>query len=122
MDSRPHASIGEVLGELQVEFPDITISKIRFLESQGLIGPERTASGYRLNGAKMWISNSPIADVFVVWAKSDAHDGAIRGFQGHEVRVETRGVGGEAIHAAYIPPNGWPRHGRGAKCIGYVTA
>ncbi|MBN8647410.1 MAG: acyl-CoA dehydrogenase [Caulobacterales bacterium] len=36
--------------------------------------------GYVLNGAKMWISNSPIADVFVVWAKSDAHDGKIRGF------------------------------------------
>src|SRR3546814_1682935 len=36
--------------------------------------------GYRLKGAKMWITNSPIADVFVVWAKSDAHDGAIRGF------------------------------------------
>jgi glutaryl-CoA dehydrogenase len=36
--------------------------------------------GYRLHGAKMWISNSPIADVFVVWAKSDAHNGAIRGF------------------------------------------
>ncbi len=36
--------------------------------------------GYVLSGAKMWISNSPIADVFVVWAKSDAHDGAIRGF------------------------------------------
>lgn len=36
--------------------------------------------GYRLNGAKSWISNSPIADVFVVWAKSDAHDGAIKGF------------------------------------------
>ncbi|PIP96175.1 MAG: acyl-CoA dehydrogenase [Rhodobacterales bacterium CG18_big_fil_WC_8_21_14_2_50_71_9] len=41
---------------------------------------EKTASGYRLSGAKMWISNSPIADVFVVWAKSDAHGGAIRGF------------------------------------------
>ncbi len=41
---------------------------------------ERTADGYRLSGAKMWISNSPIADVFVVWAKSDAHGGAIRGF------------------------------------------
>ena len=41
---------------------------------------EKTADGYRLNGSKMWISNSPIADVFVVWAKSDAHDGAIRGF------------------------------------------
>ena len=36
--------------------------------------------GYRLNGSKMWISNSPIADVFVVWAKSDSHDGKIKGF------------------------------------------
>ncbi len=41
---------------------------------------EKTASGYRLTGTKMWISNAPIADVFVVWAKSDAHDGKIRGF------------------------------------------
>lgn len=40
----------------------------------------RTADGYRLNGSKMWISNSPVADVFVVWARSDADDGAIRGF------------------------------------------
>lgn len=40
----------------------------------------KTENGYVLNGAKMWISNSPIADVFVVWAKSDAHDGKIRGF------------------------------------------
>ena len=40
----------------------------------------KTDGGYRLSGAKMWISNSPIADVFVVWAKSDAHDGKIRGF------------------------------------------
>ncbi|MEM7695040.1 MAG: acyl-CoA dehydrogenase [Pseudomonadota bacterium] len=36
--------------------------------------------GFKISGAKTWISNSPIADVFVVWAKSDAHDGAIRGF------------------------------------------
>lgn len=36
--------------------------------------------GYRLNGAKMWITNAPIADVFVVWAKSDAHDNKIKGF------------------------------------------
>ena len=41
---------------------------------------EKTASGYRLNGAKMWISNAPIADVFVVWAKSAAHGDQIRGF------------------------------------------
>ena len=42
-----HLSIGEVLAELRDEFPDITISKIRFLESQGLVNPERTPSGYR---------------------------------------------------------------------------
>lgn len=41
---------------------------------------EKVADGYRLTGSKMWITNSPFADVFVVWAKSDAHDGAIRGF------------------------------------------
>ena len=41
---------------------------------------EKIDGGYRLTGNKMWISNSPIADVFVVWAKSDAHDGKIRGF------------------------------------------
>ncbi|MEO1798047.1 MAG: acyl-CoA dehydrogenase [Pseudomonadota bacterium] len=41
---------------------------------------EKTATGYKLTGSKMWISNSPIADVFVVWAKSEAHDGKIRGF------------------------------------------
>ncbi len=40
----------------------------------------KTAGGYVLNGAKMWISNAPIADVFVVWAKSEAHGGKIRGF------------------------------------------
>ncbi|TMK18607.1 MAG: MerR family transcriptional regulator [Actinobacteria bacterium] len=44
---RPYMSIGEVLGVLQPEFPDVTVSKIRFLESEGLIDPERTASGYR---------------------------------------------------------------------------
>ena len=41
---------------------------------------DKIDGGYRISGSKMWISNSPIADVFVVWAKSTAHDGAIRGF------------------------------------------
>ncbi len=41
---------------------------------------KKTAIGYRLTGSKMWISNAPIADVFIVWAKSEAHDGKIRGF------------------------------------------
>jgi glutaryl-CoA dehydrogenase len=40
----------------------------------------KTDGGYKLTGSKMWISNSPIADVFVIWAKSEAHDGKIRGF------------------------------------------
>ena len=49
---------------------------------------EKVQGGYVLRGTKMWITNSPIADVFVVWAKSDAHDGKIRGF------VLEKGMGG----------------------------
>jgi glutaryl-CoA dehydrogenase len=41
---------------------------------------ERSKDGYRLTGAKTWITNSPVADIFVVWAKSSAHQNAIRGF------------------------------------------
>jgi DNA-binding transcriptional MerR regulator len=47
MATRNYQSIGEVLVAVKTEFPDITISKIRFLESEGLIEPERTPSGYR---------------------------------------------------------------------------
>jgi len=47
MHDRPYMSIGDVLALLREEFPDITISKIRFLESRGLLVPERTPSGYR---------------------------------------------------------------------------
>jgi DNA-binding transcriptional MerR regulator len=47
MPTRNYRSIGEVLVSVKTEFPDITISKIRFLESEGLIDPERTPSGYR---------------------------------------------------------------------------
>ncbi|MEI6406671.1 MAG: MerR family transcriptional regulator [Actinomycetes bacterium] len=45
--ARAYLSIGEVLSKLRGDFPDITISKIRFLESEGLIDPQRTPSGYR---------------------------------------------------------------------------
>jgi len=41
---------------------------------------KKTSNGYLLNGSKIWISNSPIADVFIIWAKSEAHDNKIRGF------------------------------------------
>src|ERR1035438_2259789 len=47
MSARSYLSIGDVLTLLRQEFQDITISKIRFLESQGLVNPERTPSGYR---------------------------------------------------------------------------
>jgi DNA-binding transcriptional MerR regulator len=47
MSNRTYLSIGDVLALLRQEFPDVTISKIRFLESQGLVNPERTPSGYR---------------------------------------------------------------------------
>ncbi len=40
----------------------------------------RTGKGYTLNGSKTWISNAPVADIFIVWAKSEEHDGAIKGF------------------------------------------
>lgn len=45
--ARAFLSIGEVLAQLRPEFPDTTISKLRFLESEGLVEPERTAAGYR---------------------------------------------------------------------------
>ena len=54
----------------------------------------RIDGGYRLTGAKTWISNAPVADIFVVWAKSDAHDGAIRGFI---LRKGTKGLSAPKI-------------------------
>ena len=45
--SRDYLSIGEVLDSVRADFPDVSISKIRFLESEGLIAPERTPAGYR---------------------------------------------------------------------------
>ena len=56
---------------------------------------KRTADGYVLNGAKMWISNAPIADVFIVWAKSEAHGGKIRGFI---LEKGMKGLSAPAIH------------------------
>lgn len=41
---------------------------------------EKVDGGYRLTGAKIWITNSPIADILVIWAKSAAHDNQIKGF------------------------------------------
>ena len=54
----------------------------------------KTASGFILSGSKMWISNAPLADLFVIWAKSDAHDGKIKGFL---VEKGTKGLSADVI-------------------------
>ncbi len=66
--ARAYLSIGEVLGKLRNDFPDITISKIRFLESEGLIEPQRTPSGYRK------FTNSDLARLrYVLLAQRDQY-------------------------------------------------
>ena len=71
----PKLASGELIGCFGLTEPDAGSDpggmKTRAIKTDG---------GYRLIGSKMWISNSPIADVFVVWAKSEAHDGKVRGF------------------------------------------
>ena len=82
-----HLSIGEVLSLLQAEFPDVTISKIRFLESQGLIDPERTPSGYRKfyepDVARLrWILHQQkehFLPLKVIKERLDDHDPAVAG-------------------------------------------
>jgi glutaryl-CoA dehydrogenase len=71
----PKLAAGEWIGCFGLTEPDAG-------SDPGSLRTRATAvpGGYRLNGSKTWISNSPIADVFVVWAKSEAHGGAIRGF------------------------------------------
>jgi glutaryl-CoA dehydrogenase len=71
----PGLASGELIGCFGLTEPDAGSDP-----GSMLTRAEKIDSGYRLNGSKMWISNSPIADVFVVWAKSSAHNGDIRGF------------------------------------------
>jgi glutaryl-CoA dehydrogenase len=71
----PKLASGELIGCFGLTEPDAG-SDPGAMKSRA----EKVDSGYRLNGAKTWISNAPFADVFVVWAKSAAHGDAIRGF------------------------------------------
>ncbi len=71
----PGLASGELIGCFGLTEPDAGSDPGSMLSRA-----EKIEGGYRLTGNKMWISNSPIADVFVVWAKSTAHDGKIRGF------------------------------------------
>jgi glutaryl-CoA dehydrogenase len=71
----PRLASGEAIGAFGLTEPDAG-SDPAGMTTRAV----KTDGGYRLSGAKTWITNAPIADVFVVWAKSDAHGGAIRGF------------------------------------------
>ena len=71
----PGLARGELIGAFGLTEPDAG-SDPGSMKTRAV----RTATGYAITGAKTWISNAPIADVFVVWAKSDAHGGKIRGF------------------------------------------
>lgn len=71
----PGLATGELVGCFGMTEPDAG-SDPGAMKSRA----EKTATGYRLTGSKTWISNSPFADVFLVWAKSKAHGGQIRGF------------------------------------------
>ena len=67
---------------------------------------KKTDGGYSISGAKNWITNSPVADVMVVWAKSDAHDGKIRGFilERGMAGLETPKIGGQVFLAGLPLP------------------
>ncbi|WP_208976255.1 acyl-CoA dehydrogenase [Polycladidibacter stylochi] len=71
----PKLASGEYIGCFGLTEPDAG-SDPAAMRSKAV----KTANGYRLTGTKTWISNSPIADVFVVWVKSEAHDNQIKGF------------------------------------------
>ena len=71
----PRLASGELVGCFGLTEPDHGSDP-----SSMVTRAQRVEGGYRLSGAKTWITNSPIADVFIVWAKSDAHDGKIKGF------------------------------------------
>ena len=71
----PQLAAGELIGCFGLTEPDAG-SDPASMKTRAV----KTDSGYRISGSKMWISNSPIADVFVVWAKSEHHDDKIKGF------------------------------------------
>src|SRR3569623_925475 len=71
----PKLASGEWIGCFGLTEPDAG-SDVDSMKTRA----EKVSDGYRLTGSKMWISNAPIADVFVIWAKSQAHDNKIRGF------------------------------------------
>jgi DNA-binding transcriptional MerR regulator len=111
--TRNYQSIGEVLVAVKTEFPDITISKIRFLESEGLITPERTPSGYRkfyrddVDRLKSILRMQrdeylPLKVIKERLARSDAGEGA----EGSELEAAVDGDGSAAVEELAEAPTG----------------
>lgn len=101
-------SIGEVLGQLRGEFPDVTISKIRFLESEGLIEPHRTASGYRK------FSRDDVSRLRYVLAAQRDNYLPLRVIKGHLEAIDrglqppTTGQDGPQVPRALVDADGLP--------------
>jgi DNA-binding transcriptional MerR regulator len=95
LPSRGTLSIGEVLSQLRAEFPDITISKIRFLEDQGLVQPDRTPSGYRK------FSASDVARLRYVLSQQRDHYLPLRVIK-DQLEAIDRGHHGGAPRAAHL--------------------
>ncbi|HSR72336.1 MAG TPA: acyl-CoA dehydrogenase family protein, partial [Kiloniellales bacterium] len=89
----PRLATGEVIGCFGLTEPDAGSDPGSMRTTA-----TKTKSGYRLKGAKTWISNAPIADLFVVWAKSEAHGGKIKGFL---VEKGTKGLSAPRIEGKF---------------------
>lgn len=103
--ARAYFGIGEVLGQLRGEFPDISVSKIRFLESEGLIQPARTPSNYRKFGPEdvarlryiLTVQRDEYVPLRVIKDRLEAMDG-------HRPADQGTGPGGPAGHAGFRGP------------------
>lgn len=96
LPSRGTLSIGEVLAQLRADFPDVTISKIRFLEDQGLVQPDRTPSGYRK------FSGSDVARLKYVLSQQRDHYLPLRVIK-DQLEAIDRGHGHGSLQAAAVP-------------------
>jgi len=96
LPSRGTLSIGEVLAQLRADFPDVTISKIRFLEDQGLVQPDRTPSGYRK------FSGSDVARLKYVLSQQRDHYLPLRVIK-DQLEAIDRGHGHGSLPAGPVP-------------------
>src|ERR1700709_912468 len=96
LPSRGTLSIGEVLSQLRVDFPDVTISKSRFLEDQGLVQPDRTPSGYRK------FSGSDVARLKYVLSQQRDHYLPLRVIK-DQLEAIDRSHGHASLAAAPVP-------------------